>query len=265
MSRRILATTVAGLAAAGLDAVFSWTPAAVVGAVVLVGALGYLVAAALHPSGVLSWTERALWSAGLAMVAVTADGFFLDGSGLGLHRGSWIATLAVLTLGAGWAAWWRQRDANLTRQTHLLPFRLGAIPRRAALFGIAALMAGGALWISQSSAASVARQPAFTQLWLTRDTPGVPTGDALLGVRSDEHATTTYLLQLSRDATPSGTWTLRLHPGQQWETTIPAPSGQIIVASLYRSTQPGKVYRQVDLRPLSATGGTGSPPGRHSG
>jgi hypothetical protein len=92
----------------------------------------------------------------------------------------------------------------------------------------------------------------YTLLWM------VPAGDGnandfRLGVNSQEFEAATYRLQVNVGGRPLREWPeLKLAPGDSWESPIGLPSDRAgagsVEAVLYRSDDPGTVYRRVELR-----------------
>ena len=93
----------------------------------------------------------------------------------------------------------------------------------------------------------------FTLLWALPE--DATRGAFTVGVRSDELATTAYVLTARSGTTVVLSRRITLRPGESWTATgTRAPAiAQGLVVSLARATRPGTVYRRVHLA-LGATG-----------
>jgi hypothetical protein len=184
--------------------------------------------------------ERCLTVVGLSIAAAICVGILLDITA-GITTGSWIASLALVTL-AGQALGW-SRSGEIDRA---VPHRL---PRAPAAAWIAALLALAiAVTAVAISVRSANRQvyPGFTQMWL------LPQGSAVtrfdLGVHSYEHGTVTYSVQLFLRGRRSASYRpIRLRPGATWGVTVVDPTATLpLAAVLYRD---GRPYRKVAIKP----------------
>ena len=166
---------------------------------------------------------------------------------LGLTLGSWITALVLVTVAATLAVAAYPSPAEDGSPRVLRP--LARPPLRPLNLGIVLVAAG-----LVAAAVALARTPlsspfapGYTALYLTRDSG---TSGLLLGVRSEEHRRTRYVLRLMLSGRTT-TRHLALAPGQSWQERLP-PSSRA-AASLYRVGHPS-VYRSVSLGAADTTG-----------
>ena len=214
---------------------------------------GYALSSALFPQRALRSEETLLLSLGLSLALAVAGGFILNLTSFGLQSSTWTVLLGGITVAAGGGALVRRArngaDGEAAPRFHL---DVG----QALSLGLAVVLVLAALGVARASAAQQA-QPGFTQLWL------VPSGgekvNLQLGVRSEEPAVTTYRVQLKVGGRVVKEWpSIKLEPNASWQATTalsPAPpQDATLEALLYRSDQPGAVYRHVELAPPARTG-----------
>ncbi len=247
-ARVVLALTALAIAGAALPS-GAWTAVRTLLVAPLALVLpGYALTRAIFRGRGLAWVERIVLALSLSLVTTALASLLLYLT-FDLTLGSWVTALTVVTVGATLvaAAYPSPHDSGSTptarRPARRPPLRASHVAILLAAAGVTAAAVVLALTPLSSPSA-----PGYTSLWLTRDSG---TSALTLGVRSEEHHTTRYLLQLRR-AGLTTTRRLALAPGQTWQATLP-PSRRA-AASLYRVGHPS-VYRSVRLGPAGSTGG----------
>ena len=200
---------------------------------------GYALLAAGAPDGSLGPAERLGLSVGASIAVCVLGGLLLDATPWGLRGESWALLLGGVTLAAcAIAAARRQRNATIQLAA---PVRVR--PLDAALFGLAAVIAGAALLVAMRGA-SATSDTGFTQLWM------LPADNRVrIGIQSMETAPVSYDLELLAGERVARRWSsIELRPGELWEARESLPAGRPVEARLYRHDAPGAVYRRVTLR-----------------
>jgi len=210
---------------------------------------GYALTRAIFRRRGLALVERIVLALGLSLVTTALASLFLYVTSLGLTVTSWVTALAVVTVaatlvvaadGSGHEHESRPTERRPARRPPLRPIHV-AIGLLAAGLTVAAV----ALAVTPLPSSSA---PGYTSLWLTRDRR---TSALTLGVRSQEHQATRYVLRL-RLSGRTTTRRIALAPGQTWQRQLP-PSPRA-AAALYRVGRP-RVYRSVRLGAAGTTGG----------
>jgi hypothetical protein len=178
--------------------------------------------------------DRLMWAIGLVLAGAVLAGLVLN-LVTGLTQLSWAITLAIAVAAClvAWLLAWRSGAGRVPALSVLLG-SLRFSPVTGAIVLLAALLAGGAVWLSAASASWEAA-PGFAQLWLA---PGKGAGQ-VLGVRDAYPGRHTFRLEL-RAGPKVTTWNLTLSDGQTWQRTVTAPAGGSLAASL---TTPDRVLR----------------------
>jgi glycosyltransferase involved in cell wall biosynthesis len=242
-TRAILALTALSVAGTAIPA-GAGTPARII--LVLPLALflpGYALTNAIFGRRSAAEVERLALALGLSLVTAALASLALDFLPSGLTLYSWAASLALVTTAATLAdAALHPTVANQTRPAP--PRGPLPLPRRRPeiiVMVVAACLVAAAVALARTPLPSPSAH-GYTALWLTRD----PHSSALVvGVRSEEHRRTRYVLRVMR---PGATTTrkLTLAPGQSWQEKLHG-AGRA-AASLYRVGHHG-VYRSVRLSP----------------
>lgn len=211
---------------------------------------GYLLAQLLLGPGTAG-LERTLAAVGLALIVPIVGGLVLYAAGVPLHRASWLAVLAGVTLAADLALWLRRRTGwsapfRWPRARRRLP------PRHVAMFGAAMVIAACGVVVARVGAA-IQPGPHFTQLWLSSQ--GVRADAIKIGVTNDQGSTVDYRLVVLRSGDASTTRNLTIANGATWQVTVPfnEKSGNL-TANLYRLPNLSTPYRQVDTNGDKASG-----------
>jgi glycosyltransferase involved in cell wall biosynthesis len=209
---------------------------------------GYTLTTAIFRRQAPGWVERIALALSLSLVITALVSVFLYVTPFGLTVGSWTVALALVTAAAAVAAAAHLGGAP-AEPAHDRP-RLVVSPRRwwaPIAMGVAAAgITAAAVALARTPLPSPSA-PGYTALWLT-DAPR--STDLIVGVRSQEHRRTRYVLRLEL----SGQTTKRqlvLAPGQTWQETL--PPARRAAAWLQRVGHPG-VYRSVRLRSPVASG-----------
>lgn len=211
---------------------------------------GYLLAQLLLGPGTTG-LERTLAAVGLALIVPIVGGLVLYAGGVPLHRASWLAVLAGVTLAADLALWLRRRAGWSA------PFRWPGTRRRlptrhVAMFGAAVVIAACGVVVARVGAA-IQPGPHFTQLWLSSQ--GVRSGAIKIGVTNDQGSTVEYRLVVLSSGHASTTRNLTLANGATWQVTVPFNDEKSnLTANLYRLPNLSTPYRQVDTNGDKAPG-----------
>jgi uncharacterized membrane protein len=226
---------------------------------------GYALVAALFPRRSLAAPERLLFIIGLSLTVSVLGGLVLNFTPWGIGPNSWAVFLTCITAASGAVGVARRTvqgvDAEDRQPWHqgmtadeLRGPLWGAKPRTGLLFGLAALLATGALGVARFGATQQPG-PEFTQLWIVPANSGSQYA-VRVGVRSFEHTPTNYRLQVKLNGGVVRQWpSIVLKPEQTWEVDLilaPGcgscpPNTQAIEAVLYRADRPDVVYRSARL------------------
>lgn len=232
--------------------------------VALFFAPGYLWSEAIL-SHYLPGIERAMFTAGMAFIFPILGGFLFYGLHISLFRSSWVGLLVVLTLlGVVATAIQRLREApedqrqpyqqqsyQQQRRSPQPPRRSGgSVAMNSAIFGLAGLVALGAVAYSVKSA-QAEKFPGYTMFSMTpvvnnslaKNTAALSNNANLQDKAADEQNTLTgtattahlyvadheggpeqYQVVLYRQGKVSNKWTINLNNGQSWQLTIPYTS-----------------------------------------
>jgi len=184
--------------------------------------------------------ERAVVAAGLAMIVPVLGGLVLYALGVPLSPPSWAGLMATAALGGCAVLVIRRRIGALPPRSE--SSTLTATPIRAcALFGVAALVAAGAVLLAREGAAHQ-HYSGFTQLWISPD----GSSDDLVGVTNHESGTTAYRLVIHQTGQENSIYSLTLRQGATWTHAISSGNRERIVADLYRLPVLSRPYRYVD-------------------
>ncbi len=237
----VLSLTALGIAGAALPS-GSWT----VVRTLLVAPLalflpGYALTRAIFKARGPALVERVVLALSLSLVTTALASLFLYAISAGLTLSSWVAALAVVTVAAtlvvaSYPPPPDHESARVERRSGGRP-AIGPVHLAIGLIAAGLTVAAVALAVTPLPSPSA---PGYTSLWLTRDRNS---SALVLGVRSQEHDTTRYVLRLKVSGRTT-TRRLALAPGQTWQKRLPpAPTA---AASLYRVGHAG-VYRSVHL------------------
>jgi len=174
-----------------------------------------------------------MWGAGLVLAGAVLIGLLLN-LVTGLTRLSWaVALIVVLTAVACAGLVIRRRRAEQVEHAPVRHGRFRPSPVTGGFLALAAVLAGGAVWLANASA-GWHHSPGFAQLWLTPATDTTST----LGVRDDFPGEQTFRLVLrGSGGKVLGAWDLSLAEGQAWQRTVARPAGTTLTATLGMSGQ----------------------------
>jgi len=192
--------------------------------------------------------DRMMWGAGLVLAGTVFTGLLLN-LVTGLTPLSWAVALAVAVAavvcadlvinrrrvimghGTAEAAAEHVSDADAdSDEVKPAPVRRRGFrfsPVTAGFLTLAAVLAGGAVWLANASA-GWQHSSGFAQLWLTPATATTST----LGVRDNFPGQQTFQLVLRDGGKPIGTWDLLLSKGQAWQRAVARPAGRTLTATL---------------------------------
>jgi hypothetical protein len=170
-----------------------------------------------------------MWAVGLTLAGTVLAGLVLNVAG-GLIRLSWTITftVAVVTVTGLTCAGVARSAGKRGVRRESRPSGVHRSPLTGGFLLLAALLAGGAVWLAAVSA-NWQRSPGFAQLWL------VPTKGAsvTLGVRDNYPGSQALRLTL-RGGKTVATWDLKLGEGETWQRTVnvtaphpPLPGGKL--------------------------------------
>lgn len=205
---------------------------------------GYALAAILFPLRTISPAERGVYTVGLS-IAVAAIGGLLIQLAAGLDRQIWAVFLAAVTIAAAVRAlrgpdraWALPSPAKMPR----------SLPVAAAVFLIAAVIAGMAIASAGNGLREAQSKIHFTDFWLLPGGAAGATG-VTVGLRSHEGHPSHYAVRLSRGGVPIATEPLTLQAGQKWERAFALPSAPNDAPVLASLSRDGLPYRSLDLTP----------------
>jgi hypothetical protein len=223
---------------------------------------GYLWSEAIL-SQRLPGVERALTTAGMALIFPIIGGFLFYGLRIPLFESAWIALLVVLTLlGVVAVAITRLREAPADQRQQRRsqqPRQSGSVVMHSFIFGIAAVIGLGSVAYSVKSA-ETQKFPGFTQLWFAQSEPGMqvyqaasatdaanPAANASLATKANlvvtnhEGVPEQYELKLYDKNKLAKTWPITLNDGQTWQKTIAFTENYSMVAKLYLTSNSSKL------------------------
>jgi hypothetical protein len=222
---------------------------------------GYALTSALFPRRTLGGVERILFTFSLSLSTVILCGFVLNRTPWGLQPDSWAVILSNVTLGASLIAGARRhlisaKPANEIhdQQAHTAQPPTASCPQlglsvgQSVLFGLAIAVVASAMLLARGEAA-LRPAPDVIQLWML---PGTKAATLRVGVNSIGPAEGTFRIQIQRSGYIIREWpSLTITADQRWEETItlsgPQPGSGPFEAHLYRSEEPGVVYRRAAL------------------
>jgi hypothetical protein len=196
--------------------------------------------------------DRMMWGAGLVLAGTVFTGLLLN-LVTGLTTLSWAVALAVAVAAVVCAGLVIMRRRVIMRRGVIVghgtaeaaaepvpdadadavkpaPVRRSGFrfsPVTAGFLTLAAVLAGGAVWLANASA-GWQHSSGFAQLWLTPAT----TTTSTLGVRDNYPGQQTFQLVLRDGGKPIGTWDLLLSEGHAWQRTVARPAGSTLTATL---------------------------------
>lgn len=198
---------------------------------------GYALTSAIFTRRVPPWADRVALALGLSVVTTALVSVFLHLTPFALTLYSWAVSLALVTAVAVVAG--AARTPARPDTSKLSPPPLALSPVGVAAGVAAAGLLAAAFWLARTPLSSPSA-PGYTALWLTR---AQNSSAVRLGVRSEEHRRTRYVLRLVLRGRVTSR-RLELGPGETWQITLPA--ARRAKASLYRVGHHG-VYRSVRL------------------
>jgi uncharacterized membrane protein len=205
---------------------------------------GFALVEAAFGEGELALPKRLTLSVGVSLIVLVLGALILNVFPFGLVTASWAVFLPLVVIAAcRWAALKRKRPAEAR------PLR-ASIARPSAR---TALLVGAAILIGAASIA-LAQKPlpaknaeGFTVLWML---PTAREDGVVVGVESNKQDPASYRLEVKvGKESQSREYRLKLDPGEErtFEVEVPSkPSGRTrVVASLYRKSEPQRLYRRV--------------------
>lgn len=225
-----------------LSAVAALRPLMTVFGVALIIAPAYIWSQVLLRSRIAG-LERLIVTAGLALLGPILGGLALYTSGILLNRMAWVGLLAGVTVVGDAVLLVRGLPENLhTPKTRQDIRRIPA--RQAMIFGVAVLIAAGAVGVARAGAA-IQSSPGFTALSLSpvSKQPSL----AIVGVTNHQGDAARYRLVLFHNGRTSASWDLTLANGQTWQHEINVANKSNFAADLYRAPDLKHPFRQVNL------------------
>lgn len=209
---------------------------------------GYALTAAIFPRPTLGRSNRLLLTLALSICATILCGFGLNRSPWGMQRQTWTIALATVTLAACIIALGRRALAGGAAVPAGRGAGLGMRPGQALLVGLALALVAGTIVLARQEA-RLKPPAAVIQLWMLPDsTPAT----VRIGITSVGEAQGVFRLVVARGGFTLREWSsLTIAPGQSWEERMTfdpkQPGAGPFEALLYRSDQPGEVFRRVAL------------------
>jgi len=206
---------------------------------------GYALTEAIFAKPNMEFPEKVAFILGLSLAVDILGGLVLNLTPWGLQTSSWVILLSGFTFGAVGVAIWRRKHIPAVQQMKPhLDIRQGV------LFGLAAVIAGGALAVASLG---VLNQPSqrFTQFWI------LPVKDAnvdtvQVGISNMETTDISYKVELKIGKKVIRDWSpIELKRGENWTVEFALPKKQteveMVEALLYRLDSPDTIYRRVTL------------------
>ncbi len=208
--------------------------------------------------------ERAMTTAGMALIFPILGGFLFYGLHIPLFKSSWVGLLVVLTLlGVVAVAIQRLREAPAGRpqqpRRNQRPRQGGSVMLHSFIFGLAAVIGIGAVAFSVKNA-DAQKFPGFTMLSMTAivdnaaaqnsailsNDPAAQAAAAQAADTAQSRATQAHLLVTNHQGVPeqyklelwqkgkvTNTWPITLNDGQTWQKTIAWTTNYSMLATLY--------------------------------
>jgi uncharacterized membrane protein len=207
---------------------------------------GYAIVAVAFGSSELALPKRMMLSVGISLMVLVLGALVLNVFPFGIRTASWAVLLPLVVLAAcRGAALRREKPRQRRERPPADRFRpsLGSV----ALIAAAVVLAGAALVLAQKPLPAKNAE-GFTVLWML---PADAREDAVVvGVESDKQDPASYRLEVTvgGESRPRE-YRVQLDPGEErtFEVEVPPRSGgrTRVVASLYRKSEPQRLYRRV--------------------
>lgn len=213
---------------------------------------GYAVISALYSKQPPGLPERFLFSVGISLSIAILGGLLLNLTPFGLRTWSWAVLLGSISIVSCAIALLRRRGQNGVTSAWSGFGEIGFTYRQVLLFGLAAVVLGGAIAVSVIGAQRQPR-PGFTQLWILPAGGDKAKDGVRLGVKNMELVQMQYRLVVTIDGKEVKDWeAINLARNNTWETTLMLsqagkPHPAKVEALLYRKDAPIKIYRYVTL------------------
>ena len=220
--------------------------------------LGLVLAAALFAGEPLGGAERTLYALVASISVIALTGLVMNSTPWGMDSLAWGALLALVTVAAALLARLRRASPLAKPAPQTLPDGEPLNLAQVSLFSLSAVIITLALTIARSPAP--AEGYAGYSLLSIVPASGAAASSWQIRVDSQEFFPTTYSLAVALDdevvyVSPNFT----LAPQGQWQMVVDLPAygrtqGEL-EARLYRSDDPGVVYRRVLVREALRSGG----------
>jgi hypothetical protein len=172
---------------------------------------------------------------GLVLAVPVLGGIVLYEAHVSLNRVAWSCLLSGLTLVGDAVLVFRSSPPRrrAKSRTHVSPWQVSAC-------GLAALIAGSAIWVARAGATNQ-HYPGFTQLWLVNKSHSTSIDN--LGVSNHEGRTEQYRLVLLRKGHVSAKFEFTIAAGQTWQQNVQINASTR--ANLYLLPDMSRPYRYV--------------------
>ncbi len=195
----------------------------------------------------VSAVDHTIFSIGLSLAIDVLIGFILNFFPIGLALQSWAISLGLLTIAfALLAAYLRRRDVVKAKKIAKLPITIYEYM----LFGLAILIATGAVWLSIIR--PLQPQPSFTQFWMLSSNQKAGSCAVRIGVHNQEPTTIEYRIVVTMNGNLIRTWpSVVLASQQEWDQVVSLSRGpadnMYVEGKLYQSNKPATVYQKVNV------------------
>jgi uncharacterized membrane protein len=212
---------------------------------------GYAITSALFVRRELKFPPFITFTFGISLVIVVLGGLVLNLTPFGLRAGSWAVLLGAITIAASIVTLLLRQVLRVPASASLSGGKNGFSLGQGLLLGLAALIICGAFVVTIIGA-QTQPYPGFTQLWMVPAHGASQQHTINVGVSNMESTTMEYRLVVNVNGKVVKEWSsIDLNPKQQWDTTLvlqqPAAGSAKVVADLYQSNAPTKIYRYVVL------------------
>jgi uncharacterized membrane protein len=206
---------------------------------------GFAIVEAAFGEGELAPPKRLTLSVGASLIVLVLGTLILNAFPFGLTTASWAVFLPLVVIAAcRWAALRRKRSGEARL---LLAFIARPSLRTALLIGAAVLIGAASIALAQRPLPAKNAE-GFTVLWM------LPTESrekaVVVGVESNKQDPASYRLEVKVGRrSQSREYQVELEPGEEktFEVEVPSKPGKRrrVVASLYRKSEPQRLYRRV--------------------
>jgi uncharacterized membrane protein len=204
---------------------------------------GYAFSYALFGRQMLGTVERIVISVTVSIALAIGLGVLLDLTPAGLQTNSWLLGLVVITATSGIVAFARGNEPVITL---VKPTRRRLPATDAIVYSLVVVVLVTFLYVMRSPTPTD-RISGYTSLWMVPESGTSQT--VQLGVMNFELNSTEYRVKVVADGHVINEWQVALDPGMAWQERVNLQDNtKQVDALLFRTDEPGAIYRQVRLK-----------------